>query len=53
VPVFCIVHVSVKICPGAITVLVGMASETKLAPSLEAPAGNTVARKSAAEQAGI
>jgi hypothetical protein len=52
VPVFCSVHVLVKVCPGAITVLAGIVAETKLAPS-PAPACKTVARKSNAEQAEI
>src|ERR1017187_1413560 len=52
VPVFCSVHVLVKVCPGAITMLAGIVAETKLAPS-PAPAGKTGARKSKAEQAEI
>src|ERR1017187_3016061 len=52
VPVFCIVHVLVKVCPGAITMLAGIVAETKLAPSL-APACQTVAKKSNAEPAEI
>src|SRR5664280_1346026 len=50
VPVLCIVQVLVKVCPGAITQLVGIVAETKLAPS-PAMACKTVARKITAEQA--